>query len=95
VTRNLSFLCVGPNPRATKFEKAKKQQTTTGTLEQFKHFLETGAALAYPPKIKWDTQAWGPAAATRTSQRHLSVVLLRDLVPVVHKLFTMHNLQGF
>ena len=42
VTRNLSFLCIGPNPGPAKLEKAKKQQTTTGTLEQFKHFLETG-----------------------------------------------------
>jgi|SRR5580700_224598 len=42
VTRNLSFLCVGPNPGLAKLEKAKKQQTTTGTSEQFKQFLETG-----------------------------------------------------
>jgi NAD-dependent DNA ligase len=42
VTRSLSFLCVGPNPGLAKLQKAKKQQTTTGTLGEFKHFLETG-----------------------------------------------------
>lgn len=42
VTRSLSLLCVGPNPGPSKVEKAKKQQCTVVTLEQFRHFLETG-----------------------------------------------------
>ena len=38
-------------------------------------------------KIRWDTQACGRQAVTRTSQSNLSVILWRDLVAVVHKLF--------
>jgi BRCT domain type II-containing protein len=42
VTRRLSMLCIGPNPGPVKLEKAKQQQATTVTLEEFKHFLGTG-----------------------------------------------------
>lgn len=42
VTRKLSMLCIGPNPGPAKLEKAKQQQTTIVTLEQFKHFLANG-----------------------------------------------------
>jgi NAD-dependent DNA ligase len=42
VTRSLSLLCIGPNPGPSKLEKAKRQQNSILTLEQFKHFLETG-----------------------------------------------------
>jgi len=42
VTRNLSVLCTGPSPGPAKLEKASKQGVSVLTLEQFKHFLETG-----------------------------------------------------
>jgi NAD-dependent DNA ligase len=46
VTRNLSVLCTGPNPGPAKLEKASKQGVPLMTLEQFKHFLETGEVPA-------------------------------------------------
>ncbi|MFZ0885003.1 MAG: BRCT domain-containing protein [Candidatus Acidiferrales bacterium] len=42
VTRNLSMLCVGPNPGPAKLENASKQGVCVVTLGQFKQFLETG-----------------------------------------------------
>jgi NAD-dependent DNA ligase len=43
VTRNLTFLCAGPNPGPSKLEKASKQKgVSVLTQEQFMHFLETG-----------------------------------------------------
>jgi NAD-dependent DNA ligase len=46
VTRNLSMLCVGPNPGPAKLEKASRQSLSIVTFEQFKQFLETGEVPA-------------------------------------------------
>ena len=42
VTTSLALLCIGSNPGPSKLEKAKMQKCTVVTLEQFRHFLETG-----------------------------------------------------
>jgi len=46
VTRNLSVLCKGPNPGLAKLKKASDQGVSVLTLEQFKHFLQTGEVLS-------------------------------------------------
>ncbi|MBE9537202.1 MAG: BRCT domain-containing protein [Proteobacteria bacterium] len=42
VTKSLSFLCVGNSPGPSKLGKAKKQNVTILTEEQFNKMLETG-----------------------------------------------------